>query len=87
MPTNVWLITIDLKDTWQNFQALGLETSVEQIVTRIKGSGWRELTPYPDTFDELISNLAASETLDEFNSWWAEVYDLADDDRIWITTF
>jgi hypothetical protein len=87
MPTNVWLITIDLKDTWNSFQDVGLEASLEQIVTRIKGSGWRELTPYPDTFDDLISDLEASTTLGEFNAWWAEVYDLADSDRVWIETF
>lgn len=82
-----WSITIDVKDIWENFKEVGLEESVKQIVAKIKESRWRSITPYPDTFDQLISDLEASTSLDEFNSWWAEVYDLADEDRVWISTF
>ena len=82
-----WNITIDVKDVWENFDKNDVPASVKLVVERIKASGWRNITPYPHTFDQLISDLEASETLDEFNSWWSEVYDLADIDRVWIATF
>lgn len=87
MPVNTWLIKIDVKDVWSGFQETGLEASVKEIVARIKKSGWRELTPYPDTFDQLLADLEASTCLDELNGWWDELYDLADSDRVWIETF
>lgn len=82
-----WHATISVADIWKNFEDVGLEESVKQIVAKIKASPWRSITPYPDTFDELIADLGASTTLDEFNGWWGEIYDLADSDRIWIETF
>lgn len=86
MPTNVWLVTIDVADTWKSFQENGFEQSVKSIIAKIKQSRWRELTPYPDTFDELLANLEESGDLAEFNGWWDELYDLADSDRVWIST-
>lgn len=86
MPVNTWLVTVDVSDEWKNFQENGFQKSVELIVAKIKESGWRDLTPYPDTFDELLADLENSYDLDEFNGWWNELYDLADSDRVWIAT-
>lgn len=83
----VWKRTIDVADIWESFQENGFEQSVKSIIAKIKQSGWRELTPYPDTFDELLANLEESGDLVEFNGWWDELYDLADSDRVWISTF
>jgi len=82
-----WNITIDVSEIWKNFQDVGFEESVKQIVAKIKESRWRSITPYPHTFDQLVADLEASTSLDEFNSWWNELYDLADSDRVWIATF
>jgi len=87
MPTNTWLVTIDVADIWRNFQDNGFEQSVKAIIEKIKASRWRSITPYPDTFDELLACLEESRDLDEFNGWWNELYDLADSDRVWISTF
>lgn len=80
-----WQITIGLTDIWKN-DNFSFEEQVELIVARIKKSGWRDITPYPDFFDGLIANLESSEDKEEFNGWWYELYDQADSDRVWIET-
>lgn len=81
-----WNITVKLKDVWRN-DGLSFEKRVEAIVERIKASGWRDLTPYPDLFDDLVHNLGEASDPGEFDYWFAEFYDLADSDRVWIETF
>lgn len=58
----------------------------DRIVDKIKNSGWRDITPYPDTFDDLVADLSNSTGTSEFDAWWDELYDLADDDRVWLET-
>lgn len=81
-----WNITVKLKDVWRN-DSLSFEEKRDKVVERIKASGWRDLTPYPDTFDEVVANLAESLDIGEFDGVWIELYDLADSDRVWIETF
>ncbi len=82
-----WELTVDVSDEWEGFQERGFEESVKRIVDKIKRSGWRDLTPYPDTFDELVARLESSSDIGDFNEWWDELYDLADSDRVWVATF
>lgn len=81
-----WNLTVDLKPFWNN-EEIGFEEKRDKIVEAIKASKWREWTPYPDYFDELVDNVAAAENVDVFDCAWDEIYDLADDDRVWIVTF
>lgn len=81
-----WIRIVKLKDVWHN-DDLPFEKKRDKIVERIKESGWRDITPYPDTFDERVADLTASSDTSEFDSWFNELYDLADSDRVWIETF
>lgn len=86
MPTNVWNRTIKLKSVWRNDDLTITEKAVA-IVEHIEKSGWIEETPYPDTFRDLLAHLKVVTTAGEFDAVFAEVYDLADEDRVWIETF
>ncbi len=85
MPTNVWHLKIDLSQIWQS-GLLDFDEKREKIVEAIKASGWRALTPYPDTFDEYVANIEQAEDVSEFDEYFDVLYDLADGDRVWIET-
>lgn len=84
MPTNVWHLTINLSSVWRS--EIPVTEKVAIIVAAFKASGWRELTPYPDTFDDMLAELGDAEDVAEFDGAFAEFYDLADSDRVWIET-
>lgn len=81
-----WIRIVKLKDVWHN-DDLPFEKKRDKIVERIKESGWRGITPYPDLFDDLVHNLGETESFSEFDYQFSEFYDLADSDRVWIETF
>lgn len=83
-----WNQTISLGDLvqqWKNEQ-IDIPELAELVVERIKRSGWRELTPYPDTFDGMLVGLANAEDRYSYEAAFEEIYDLADSDRVWIET-
>lgn len=79
-------ITVKLKDVWSD-DGLPFEEKRDKIVERIKASGWRDITPYPDLFDDLVHDLGETVDTGEFDYLFVEFYDLADSDRVWIETF
>lgn len=81
-----WNLTIDLKEVWRDDE-LTVTEKAGFIVERIEKSGWVEDTPYPDTFRDLLAQLKGVTRPDEFDAVFSEVYDLADEDRVWIKTF
>lgn len=87
MPVKVWHITVDVSDLWSKFEELGLEEAARQVAARIRESGWRGITPYPNYFDDLVAYLEKPDNLGDFNARWDELYDLADSDRVWLNTF
>lgn len=58
----------------------------EKVADKLADSGWRELTPYPETFDQLLADLKASLDEQDYSNAFNEIYDLADSDRVWIET-
>lgn len=82
-----WNITIDVKDPWERSQEYGYEKFRDLIVTRIRESRWRDISAHQFRLDDLIEELEESLNVHEFNSIWSELYDLADLDRVWISTF
>lgn len=78
-----WLLTIDLKDVFHN-EDLPFEQKRDEIVRRIRATGWHGDHPW---LEEIVDNLAESEDENDFDSWWDELYDVADIDRVWIATF
>lgn len=80
-----WLITVPLGDFWRD----GTKSFTEKrdlTVDRIKKSGWRGITPYPDHFDNLVDELAETLNIPEFDYALGELYDQADADSVWFDT-
>lgn len=80
-----WILTVELSDLWQD-KATPIWERAPKIVERIEKSGWLDLTPYPDTFRDLLAELKKQVTVDGFDFLFADVYDLADSDGVWIET-
>lgn len=85
MPVNRWNREVNLIGAYRN-DALTLNERAKAVAERIRKSGWVEDTPYPDTFRDLLAELETVETPGEFDAVFDQVYDLADEDRVWIET-
>lgn len=84
MPTNTWLLTVNLADVFRN-EELTFEERRDAIVQRIRASGW--ITEDDYSLDNLVEELGDAEDTDEFDAVWDVLYDHADADRVWIATF
>lgn len=78
-----WNYEIDLVDIWGSDKSFAAKR--DAIVERIRKSQWY-LAEY-ETLRETVDNLEDSLDVDEFDSYWDELYDYADDHRAWIATF
>lgn len=87
MPTNVWNRTIDLKGAASKYAVAGDWPAYRAaIVTAIEESGWIADTPYPDTLRDHVNGLKASDSVAVAEAYWDAIYDVADEDRVWIET-
>ncbi len=78
-----WKYTINISDVWKN-ENLTFPERRDAIAARIRKSRWHEDN---SNVQYLVDELADSETPDEFDGPWSQIYDEADADRIWIKTF
>ena len=86
MPTNTWYAKIDLAPEvtrWENGE-LSIPELAARVAEIIKASDWRKFTPYPDTFDDRLGRLLQAETPSQYEAAFEHIYDLADQDRVWI---
>lgn len=85
----IWYLTIRLGDLVAQHKDGELDVTelAEKVVERIKGSGWRAITPYPHTFDQMLEELEGALDEERYMSTFEEIYDLADLDRVWIETY
>ena len=82
----VWHLTIDLSPIWRGGDK-PFTWRRDAIVEVLKTSAWREdLTADKDDFDYLLQTLAEAENAREFDLAFSEVYDLADEEQVWIET-
>lgn len=81
----VWDRRINLADVFHNDE-MTFEQIRDAVVAVIRNSGWLDGRDEWDSLVEAVDNLAEAEDDDEFNGWWAEIYDHADYDRVWIAT-
>lgn len=85
----VWAHTINLKGVFHN-ETLTFKQRRDQIVGILRASDWLTDTTgslfHLWDLNELVDDLAATTTLDEFDVVWDAIYDEADDDRVWIKT-
>ncbi len=78
----VWHETIDLKAVWNHDEEWNIVR--DNVVPRIKNSDW-----YRRSFQvqDLVEELEEALNVVEFDSIWNELYNEADQDRVWIATF
>ena len=82
---SVWQHKINLTSVFHN-DDLTFEQSRDAIVARIRGSAWFKAKDEYDDLVYLVEELADSERAYHFDYVWDEIYDIADYDRVWITT-
>lgn len=80
-----WDRKIRLAEVFRN-EDMGFEQRRDAIVARLLASSWlRERGDYDDLSD-LIVDLGEAADVGEFDRVWDAIYDLADEDRVWIET-
>lgn len=58
----------------------------EEVVGRIERSGWLADTPYPDTLRDHLNGLKQARSEADYVAAFSYIYDVADEDRVWIET-
>ncbi|WP_329521081.1 hypothetical protein [Spirillospora sp. NBC_01491] len=84
----IWDRKINLADVFHN-EAMTFEQRRDAIVRTLRASRWVKEHSEQDAFGglvEVVDNLAAAEDIGEFDGWLDELYDHADNDRVWINT-
>jgi hypothetical protein len=83
----VWNRTIDLTGPVQEFNnGGGIETLTKAVVEIVEKSGWLADTPYPDTLRDHLNQLKQAETSGQYIVAFEYIYDVADEDMVWIET-
>lgn len=79
-----WHLTIKLADVFRD-ETRPFEQRRDAIVERLRASGWLDwsLGAVPN----LVDKLSKTADTDEFDAVWGRIYDHADIDRVWISTF
>lgn len=83
----VWNRTINLKPAVQLYKTTDdIPATAEKAVEIIEASGWLSDTPYPDTLRDHLNRLKQAATVQEYEAVFEWIYDVADQDRVWIET-
>lgn len=83
----VWNRTIDLTPAVKIYKdTLDIPKTAEKAVEIIEASGWLDDTPYPDTLRDHLGALKQATDHYEYTSVFCSIYDVADEDRVWIET-
>lgn len=84
----VWNRVIYLAGAVQRWKegALTIPELAEEVVGRIERSGWLADTPYPDTLRDHLNRLKQATTAAEYVAAFDYIYDVADEDHVWIET-
>ena len=82
----IWGRKINLKDVFRN-DALTFEQRRDAIVKRIRNSGWLNDRDEYDELVTLVEELSDTTDTQWFDQVWSLIYDHADYDRVWISTF
>lgn len=83
---SVWLIKIDLKDIFHD-DDMPFEKKRDEIVNRLRSSGWLASATYPVRLEGALQELAKTVDETDFDFEWEMIYSHADRDRVWIGTF
>lgn len=84
-----WALTVNLAGEVEAYKRgdLSIEELARKVVDKFKATNWRAFSPYPHTWDDTIDRLLQVETPAQYESAFEYIYDLADQDRVWIETF
>lgn len=83
----VWKRTIDLEPHVTQYKEDGeIEKLAESVARQIEVSGWLEDTQYPLHLQSGLAELRKAKTQAEYVTAFNLVYDVADEDRVWIET-
>ena len=84
----VWNRTIDVKPAVEIYkESQDVPKTAEKAVEIVEQSGWLTDTPYPDTLRDHLNQLKQATTPSEYEAAFEYLYDVADNDRVWIETF
>jgi hypothetical protein len=85
-----WNHALEVADVFHNAD-LSFEQIRNVIVERIRDAEWYKeyVANYfdGDMLEEIVDNLAETDTESAFNNWWDCFYDWADENRVWVATF
>lgn len=84
----VWNRTISLGAHVKSYKDgdIDIPRLAELVVGCIEKSGWIEDSPYPDTLRDHLNRLKQASSEGEYRAAFEGVYDVADDERVWIET-
>lgn len=80
-----WAINIDLADVWR--ADIEWTKARDEVVKRLRASDWMDRTTDPLQLEFNILRLEQVTDMDQFDKVWDEIYDLADEDLVWLGTF
>lgn len=81
---NRWKHKLQLGDIFHN-EDMPFEQRRDEIVRRIKASPWWDEDDY--RLHAAVDLISESDSVGEFDGYWDEFYDWADDESVWIETF
>lgn len=84
MPVNVWRYTLKLVDVFHD-DDMPFEEKRDEIVRRIKAAKFYD--PAGWELGDVMDGLEQAEDVGEFDEAWADFYDWADRERVWVETF
>lgn len=82
---NKWKMTIDLRGTFHADDMSFIERR-DVIVERMRKSRWYKGYNEYDYLPELIDELSETPNESDFDMVWDTIYDIANEDRVWIAT-
>lgn len=83
----VWNRTINLEPAVRFYKTdSDIPAVAEKAVEIIEKSGWLADTPYPDTLRDALNQLKQATNAREYVIAFDNIYDVADEDRVWIET-
>lgn len=82
-----WNHTINLAVAVSYYKETGdIPGTAELAIEVIERSGWLGYTPYPISLRDRLDQLSRATTRGEYEAAFDGIYDIADEDRVWINT-
>lgn len=83
-----WNLTLRLGDLVKGYHAgeCGIDVLAVRVADRIRASRWKRIAFSPDELEEGLVELAKATSETEYREKFDTIYDMADEDRVWIET-